>query len=107
MTKQNTELAKKIVDKLAELEAVPLGEGYTVRVPQLGYRADQVKTEQVEIADRDRDGKPIKGGHVEVVDKPAKTTKAEAKELAAADIAKQLDDGVIVLSDSWAADNLS
>lgn len=106
MSKENTQLAEKIVNQLAELEPITMGHGFTVRVPHIGYRFDHVKTEKVEIADRDRDGQPIKDGETTVVDKSVKTTETEAKKMAIANIAKQLDDGEIELSDDWASTNL-
>lgn len=105
MSKANTTLAKKIVEKYAEVTDLGTG-GFTVAVPIIGHTQVYHKAELQEVivsgstdGDKSNDIK-------EEREVPVDTTEEEALEMAAADIAKQLDDELISLSDTWAEDHL-
>ena len=100
MTKKNESLAIKIVDKLGEVsESTYNPDAFKVDVPQIGYSAVHFNTKTEEVT--------VNGnGDTEEQLVPTKTTEKDARKMAAQDIAKQLDAGSIILSDTWAEDNL-
>lgn len=106
MSKKDTDLAQKIIATHGKAEKIEGGEAWLITVPLIGFRMNAVNTKTEKIADRKADGSVDKDAHVEEVERAAKTTKAQAFDLAAAFLAQELADGNLVLSDSWAKDNL-
>ena len=98
-----TELATKIVEKFAEYEQIDNG-AQLVRVPIIGHQAAYFKTEKqdVVIGGNRKDGTTDTEEQDVIVD----TSEAFAKKQAIADIARKLEKEEIVLSDTWAEDNL-
>lgn len=100
MSNANTDLSKKII---ANRHPVKDGDGWRYELTNLLGR-DYLAVNIVDIkytVGKDEKGKTITAtgqGH-------AKTTQAEAADIAASMIAKDLDDGVLVLSDTWEKDN--
>ena len=97
MTKKHEELATKIVEKMAIVEETDSGI-LRVSIAVIAHSKLYFNTEKKDIEMED--------GSTQEHDVPAKTTKKQALELAVADIAEQLDNGDLSLSDTWAEDNL-
>ena len=98
MSKENKSLAQKIVDKYAEVDTLP--DGYhIVTVDIIGHKRGYTKLEKQDVIVN-------KEGLTEEQMVPVKTSKKEALDLAVKDIAAQLDDGSIVLSDTFADQHL-
>lgn len=103
MSKATIELATKIVEKFAEYEQLDDGI-QLVRVPIIGHQAQYFKTEKQEVAIT---GNREEGTtETEEQDVIVDTSEEFAKKQAIADIARKLEKEEIVLSDTWAEDNL-
>jgi hypothetical protein len=102
----NSELATKIISKYGKAEKTT-GLEWVVTIPLLAFRHTAVKTVVEQVPDKNLDGTPVKGGHVEKIDVAVKTTKQEAFDVAAEFLASELENGNIVLSDNWEKDNLN
>lgn len=98
MASKNLALAKKIVDQHAVVTKNEETGVHTIDLKGvIGHKAVYSKRKEV---DDDSGPETVKTTVF------VKTSEAEAREMAAADIAKLLDDGVITLSDTWVEDNL-
>lgn len=100
MKKQTTELAKKIVSKFADVKQSEIdGNMFIVDIPQIGHTDTYFNTKKQKFVINS-------DGDTEERDVPAKTTKAQAADLAAAHVAQMIDSGELELSDTWAEQHL-
>lgn len=98
MASKNAELAKKIVDQHAVISQDKETGVFLIDLTStVGHKGHYSKRKEVE-----NDSGPETVTNTVFV----KTTEAEAKKMAAEDIAKMLDDEVITISETWAEDNL-
>lgn len=98
--RNNLKLAEQIVDQHAEIKQHENEPKFMmVRIPIIGFTGEfhNVKKEK---------GMVDADGNTPTFDVPTRTTKADAKKMAAQHLAKLLDDGSLVLSDTWSEDNL-